>query len=232
MIKLAKTSFGNFLGYSNDYLFQQLERNEFHDPDVGKFIQENIKKGDNCIDIGANIGAITIPLSKFCNKLYSIEPQDNIYLALCGNLFINESYNVIPLKLAAYSENTKFSIAAKERLDEWVGDIDNGFDNVKSFGSISVEKNENGEMEGRKLDDIIQDKIDFIKCDAEGGDLDALMGCERIIKENNPKIIFEFHPQCTKKCYNRTWQDYEDFFNRIKYKLERISDSNYLAIKI
>lgn len=231
MIKLAKTSFGIFLGYSNDYLFQQIERNEFHDPDIGDFIQKNINKNHICIDIGANIGAISVPLSKYCKKLYSIEPQSNIFLALCGNFFINECYNTIPLNIAAFSENTKFSIASKEKLDEWVGDLEHGFDNVKSFGSISVEKNKDGEMEGKKLDDIITDKIDFIKVDAEGGDLDALIGCSRIIKENNPKIIFEFHPQCSKKCYNRIWSDYEEFFKSIHYKLERISDSNYLATK-
>jgi len=232
MIKIAKTHFGNFLGYSQDYLFQQIERNEFHDPDIGEFIQKNITKNHNCIDIGANIGAITVFLSKHCGKLYAIEPQNNIYLALCGNLFINECYNVVPLNIAAYRDNKKFSIASKERLDEWVGDIDKGIEGIKSFGSISVEENESGNIDGRKLDDIVTEKIDFIKCDAEGGDLDALMGCERIIKENSPKIIFEFHPQCTKKCYGRTWQDYENFFTAIKYKLERISDSNYLATKI
>ena len=232
MIDIANTKFGSFLGYSNDYLFQQIKRGEFHDPDVGDFINKNITKDNICIDIGANIGAISVFLSKKCKKLYCIEPQHNIFLALCGNLFINECYNTVPLEFAAYSKNSTFSIASKEKLDDWVGDIDKGYENVKSFGSVSVEENNLGNIIGKKLDDIVTDKIDFIKCDAEGGDLDALIGCERIIKEHSPKIIFEFHLQCTKKCYNRTWNDYEDFFNNIKYKLEKISDSNYLAIKI
>jgi len=231
MINIAKTNFGTFLGYANDHLFNEISKNKFHDPDVAVFIQENIRKEHNCIDIGANIGTITVFLSKFCNKLYAIEPQQNIFLALCGNLFLNQALNVIPLQIAAYSENKKFSIASKEKLDDWVGDIDKGIEGIRSFGSISVETNENGNIEGRKLDDIISDKIDFIKVDAEGGDLDALIGCRKIIEKNNPKIIFEFHPQCTKKCYNRTWEDYKLFFNEIGYNYTQISESNYLATK-
>lgn len=230
MINIAETKFGTFLGYSNDYLFNEISKGNFHDSDVELFIQKNIKKSDICIDIGANIGSISVFLSKRCNKLYSIEPQKNIYLALCGNLFINQCLNVIPLQIAAYSANKKFSIARKEKLDEWVGDIEKGIESVKSFGSVSFEENESGDVQGIRLDDIINEKIDFIKVDAEGGDLDALIGCSRIIKESKPKIIFEYHPQCSQKCYNKQWIDYENFFNQINYQYEKISESNFLAI--
>lgn len=231
MIDIAKTNFGSFLGYSNDHLFNEIKKGNFHDPDVAEFIQKNIEKEHNCIDIGANIGTISVFLSKFCNKLYSIEPQHNIFLALCGNLFINQCLNVVPLQVAAYSENKKFSIASKEKLDDWVGDVHSGIENVKSFGSISLEVNESGNIQGVKLDDIIHEKIDFIKVDAEGGDLDALMGCRNIIEKDAPDIIFEYHPQCSQKCYNRSWKDYVNFFNEIKYNHIQISNSNYLARK-
>lgn len=231
MIKLAKTSYGNFLGYSNDYLFQILENEQFHDLEIIEFIKNNIKTDSICIDIGANIGAISVPLSKTCKKVYAIEPQDNIFLALCGNLFINECYNVEPLKIAAYSKNAKFSIAPKEKLDGWVGDLENGFDKVGSFGSISIIENDCGLINGNKLDDLIKDKIDFIKVDAEGGDLDALIGCQKIIKENYPKIIFEFNERSSLLCYGKTWENYKDFFVSIEYKIEKLSDSNFLAVK-
>jgi FkbM family methyltransferase len=228
-INLAKTDFGNFMGYEHDVLFQSLVENKFHDPEVGAFIKENIKPQDTCVDIGANIGTMSVFLSRHCNKLYSIEPQSNIYLALCGNLFINQCNNVTPMNIAAFSENKSFSIASKEKLDGWVGDIHEGYDKVKSFGSVSLEEKKDGDIKGKRLDEIIKEKVDFIKVDAEGGDLDALMGCQKIIENYSPHIIFEFHESCSKKCYNRSWDDYCVFFKENNYNMTEISERDFLA---
>tara|TARA_A100001201_G_scaffold86576_1_gene76296 strand:- start:22 stop:750 length:729 start_codon:yes stop_codon:yes gene_type:complete len=228
-IKIAQTDFGNFMGYEKDLLFQRLLTNKAHDPEVGSYIKENVKPEDVCIDIGANIGAISVSLSKHCKYLYSIEPQANIYKALCGNLFLNQCDNVTPLNIAAYSDNKSFSIASAENLDGWVGDIHEGYDKVTSFGSVSLEEKEGGDIEGRRLDEIIKEKIAFIKVDAEGGDLDALMGCQKIIEDSSPSIIFEFHPECSKKCYNRSWKDYSEFFEKNNYEIKELSNRDFLA---
>lgn len=56
----------------------------------------NIKPDDIAIDIGANIGAITIPLAKAVKKVYAIEPlfvkelQQNIALNKLGNIEVME----------------------------------------------------------------------------------------------------------------------------------------------
>jgi len=228
-IKIAQTNFGDFMGYEKDILFQSLLKNEFHDPEVGLYIQENVKSEDVCIDIGANIGTMSVFLSRHCQSLYSIEPQANIYKALCGNLFLNQCNNVTPLNIAAYSDNKLFSIASKENLDGWVGDIHEGYDKVISFGSVSLEEKEDGNIEGKRLDEIIKEKIAFIKVDAEGGDLDALMGCQKIIENSYPDIIFEFHRECSKKCYNRSWHDYCQFFEKNNYDINQISERDFLA---
>tara|TARA_R110002020_G_scaffold292709_2_gene508095 strand:- start:1904 stop:2623 length:720 start_codon:yes stop_codon:yes gene_type:complete len=230
LFKMVETNYGTYLGYSNDLAFQQLSKNQFEDAEVESYIRKTIKPEDICIDIGANIGRISVCLSERCKKLYSIEPQLNIYLALCGNLFLNSCFNVTPLNIAAFSSNGNFSIAPQEKLDGWVGDYYGGDDKVTSWGSISLELTPNGTIKGRKLDEIINDPIDFIKVDAEGGDLDALMGCQNIINKNKPKIIFEFHSQLSKTCYNRSWEDYLAFFKKNNYKIKQISESDFLAV--
>lgn len=232
MIEVIKSDIGYFMGYSNDLIFKKLKNNEPQEYSIINFIKNNITKNDICIEVGANIGAISVYLSKFCKKLYCFEPQHNIYFALCGNLFLNECYNVETFEAAASHKNTKFSIAAKEKLDCFVGDIDKGFHNVNSFGSISVEEKENGDILGLKIDDVINinERIAFIKTDAEGGDLNALIGAKNIINKYKPTIIFEFHPDNSLKCYNQNWQNYLDFFKEINYKLLRLDDSNILAL--
>lgn len=231
MIEIINTSVGKFIGYSKDYLFTELKSGRLIEQNILNYISNNINKNYNCIEIGANIGAISIHLSKFCNKLYCFEPQQNIYLALCGNLFLNQCYNVIPINCAAFYENCKFIISPDEKQDQFVGSYSKGYEFVNSFGSIAIEKNEQGNITAQKIDDIIHDKIDFIKSDAEGGDLSAIMGAKNIIMRDNPVIIFEYHSALSEKCYNQTWSDYIAFFDNIGYLVEKFDESNYIARK-
>lgn len=43
-------------------------------------------------------------------------------------------------------------------------------------------------VQGKKLDDLIHEKISFIKMDIEGAEINALQGAEKIIKEYKPKL--------------------------------------------
>ncbi len=49
---------------------------------------------------------------------------------------------------------------------------------------------ENGEsiIECVAIDDVIQNKVTYIKMDIEGAELDTLVGAERVIRENRPKL--------------------------------------------
>lgn len=229
MIELIKTNVGNFYGYSNDYLFSELKKGNIVENNIIDFIQNNLNKDSVCIEIGANIGCVSITLSKNCKKLYCLEPQNNIYLALCANLFINECYNAEPIKAAAFYKKTQFSFAPKQKQDPFVGNYESGFDSTNSFGSISLQEDLNGDIKAIKIDDLIEEKVHFIKSDAEGGDLSALMGCEKIIKTSKPIIIFEFHSKLSQECYNQSWGDYIEFFNRMNYNVSKFDEANFIA---
>ena len=186
--------------------------------DTSKVINDFIKKGMVVLDIGANTGCHTLRLSKLVGnegKVYSFEPQHDIFMCLCGNLFMNQCFNVFPFEYAAYSRNTKFS----------VGDLNT----IGNLASTAFIPDKNGNIAAVMIDDIITEKIDFIKCDAQGGDLDALIGCQNIIDKFKPKIIFEREPDMTKKYYNRDWNDYILFFKSKQYEIEEIVESNFLA---
>jgi FkbM family methyltransferase len=68
--------------------------------------------------------------------------------------------------------------------------IDRGVDNSSSqltnTGEYSVEV--------VRLDDDIEEAVTFIKMDIEGAEQDALRGCERIMRENHPRLaICTYH---------------------------------------
>jgi FkbM family methyltransferase len=157
-------------------------------------MREHIKYGDNAIDIGANIGHHSVLLSKIVGAPGSVtcfEPQPFIYRVLNANLALNNCDNVRAHCVALGNTNGTAMMAPSDyEADDW---------NVGGLG-ISPKANLDGdkaygiEVPVRRLDDLVNHKVDFIKCDAQGFDFSALKGAERILHAYKPIILFEVAP--------------------------------------
>jgi FkbM family methyltransferase len=53
-----------------------------------------------CLDIGANIGSLTIPMAALCNKVFAFEAGFEIFGMLKTNVISNNIDNIEPLYLA------------------------------------------------------------------------------------------------------------------------------------
>lgn len=225
-IEIAKSNFGTFKGFSNDYLFKKLKSGEaFSDERIVDAIKDNVSKSSVCIDIGANIGILTCFMANLCKKVLSFEPQKVVFDLLQENVNLNNLTNCQCYNLGCFSESAKFKIAPQEKQDGYVGDISRGYDNINSIGSICLEKCDSGDIDCVRVDELISERIDFIKVDAEGADIDALIGCEKIIKKYKPKIICEFGAESSKN-FNRSLDDYYDFCKNNSYRIYRIDQAN------
>jgi len=243
MIKtdIAETSFGKISGVSNDFLFKKLKegddifiKNTFEL--MFQFMIKNITKDSICVDIGANIGIATIYMARLARFVYSIEPQKIIYQFLNENVILNNLLNIQTYNVAAFSDNVDFDLVPTSEQDGWVGEnfnideYNNGnYSNVYSMGSIRLKPTINGKMKGVKLDDLIDGEINFIKADAEGGDIDALIGFSKKIEKYHPIIVAEYGEESA-RVYNRSINDYISFANNFGYKLERLDESNLVFI--
>jgi len=229
MIKLITANCGTkYLGYSNDHLFKEIEGgNTFIDSAIKKVIDDVVTPDSVCIDAGSNLGYITMYLAKRCKKVFAFEPQKVVYLQLCGNLFLNECFNVTPYNLGVYHESKNFTFSKFQ--DGWVGKTDfKNYNEITSIGSISIEPNPEGEMKCVRLDEQINERVDFIKFDCEGGDIDGILGAEKLIERFHPKIVFEYHTETANEVYHRPFSDIYDIARRHKYKLIQIDVANYL----
>ena len=123
------------------------------------YIFDDIKKDDIVIDIGASIGAFSIPASKKARHVYAIEPITPDMLR--ENILLNESQNITVLDLALGNGSVK--------KIEWVG--------------------RNKIVETKRLAEIkdLCGGCDFIKIDCEGGEweikTEELQGIRRIEME-------------------------------------------------
>lgn len=145
-----------------------------------------LKPTDVVIEVGANIGALTVPLSRRCKEVFAFEPQPQNYELLCTNLSTNGIHNVSFYPYAIGSENAAVNIPSIVELDEAHGVIgDYGGFEVGS-GKFVVEQ--------RTLDSLkamFGPKVSFIKMDCEGSELEVLKGAEQMIKRDWPLLYME-----------------------------------------
>jgi FkbM family methyltransferase len=138
----------------------------------------------NILDIGAHTGTYSISLSKFCNHIYSFEPQKMTYYALCGGVALSNINNITCYNFGLGSETQVGNQNLKIISNDGGGSslhIDNK-NNIICEETIKIEI----------LDNINLENISFIKMDVEGNEYDVILGGIKTIKNSNyPKILFE-----------------------------------------
>jgi len=164
-----------------------LSINPIHEENETNLVKKEVKKDNIVIDIGASIGYYTLLFAQLVGKngkVFAFEPEQKNFELLKKNVEVN-GYNNIILINKAVSNNTgkkKFLVT------------DNGQHRIVKNGST----NTNIEVEIISLDDFFKDfdqKIDFIKIDAEGSEYFILEGMKKILKENDHlKIMTELNP--------------------------------------
>jgi FkbM family methyltransferase len=145
-----------------------------------KLVKSIVKPGMKCIDIGANIGYYTLLLSHLVKDgfVWSIEPEQNNLNELKYNIGLNNYKNIKILEVAVGNED--------KMVDFFISGISPG---RHSTVTTRYDGGHTIQVQMKRLDDIIpfNVKIDFIKSDTEGRDMDVMLGARRII-DRNPKI--------------------------------------------
>lgn len=145
-------------------------------------------KGDTVIDIGAGIGTFTVRASSLVGEegsVISIEPNPENYKLLLKNIKANRLQNVISINEACtnYNGTAKLFIPGDTLLSSLVHNR-----NHPSYVFCKVER----------LDSLIRrlgiGKVDFLKIDVEGSELEVLEGALETLSSNQLRITLEVHP--------------------------------------
>ena len=143
----------------------------------------SINKGDVIFDIGANIGNFTKLFSILCGnkgEVHCFEPIPETYHALLRG--VKHLKNVRPQNLAAGHTKSQMPMSYDSSDSE--------------KASLSQTNNtEKREVEVIRLDDYISSldlkRLDFVKCDVEGYELEALEGMKSSLEAFLPQICLE-----------------------------------------
>jgi len=150
------------------------------------------------MDCGANIGVHTIEWSRHMTgwgSLLAIEAQERIFYALAGNIALNNCFNAAAMHAAVAGDDGLMRIPRPDYLKP------------ASFGSLELKQRSDNEFIGQEIDysdagmvpircvtidSLPLDRLDFIKLDVEGMEVEVLAGAAQAIARHHPIIMVEW----------------------------------------
>jgi FkbM family methyltransferase len=148
------------------------------------FLDQHLKNGDVFIDVGANIGLLSLHAAKSVGNngnVLAFEAHPETVKILETNKALNQNDNIQIYPFALGSEKEKALIFDDSESNR------GGASMVRSFSNSGIEVNV------ERLDDILVTSIipKIIKIDVEGFELNVLKGAKRTIQEAKPILLIE-----------------------------------------
>lgn len=210
---IAATNHGTMLVNRNDFMeinnekhgvgFHLLNESSFDSEEVNLALQIITEKrkyyGDGvvAIDCGANIGVHTIEWAKHMHEwgeVIAIEPQERIYYALAGNITLNNCFNARALWMAVGEKVGTIMVPQPDYLKPGsFGSLELKISNKNEFIGQVISYNDSDMLETNmiSIDELRLNRLDFIKVDVEGMEIEVLKGSMTSLVKNRPCIIIE-----------------------------------------
>jgi FkbM family methyltransferase len=149
------------------------------------------------VDCGANIGVHTVEWARHMHgwgSVIAIEAQEVIFYSLCGNIVINNCLNTRAFLAVVGKEKATMQIPVPD------------YCHPANFGSLELRQLASSQFIGQKIkysedacqtvdviriDDLEISRLDLLKIDVEGMEMDVLEGGEKTITAHRPAMIVE-----------------------------------------
>lgn len=183
------------------------EQITFSEDVIGVCLMES---GQISFDVGANVGLISAALSRNFEKVYSFEPDPRCHDLFHSNLEANCARNV---------NLHKIGLSSKEGPLEFNLGTEVGHSTLEGAHITSLESSIS--IESRTLDSFTKElgisRIDLLKIDVEGHELDVLVGATSLLRAKAiRKIIFE-HSASLFEAQGRDTFEVYDFLTKLGY---------------
>lgn len=203
-----------------------------YEPALCKAIQQHVKPGFVCLDIGANIGYFTLLLAHYAGqagRVYAFEPLPQNHEVLNENVALNQlGMQVQPIALAL--SNKAGTAEFMYRSDVFTGG--GSLVTADPWGDPSTTRLLSTEVKIITGDSFFEAQkdtphVDFIKLDVEGAEGLVLEGLQNTIARNYPIILMEKHT-----CDGSTAEHALAILKDWSYSLTWLDDMHVLAQRL
>ena len=192
------------------------------------------KQGDTVIDVGANLGTATLPMSAavgLSGEVLAFEPQPFICQCLLTNLTLSHCFNVRHFASALGAAPGWATMQVPKQGEPY------------NYGAVSI--GEGGlSVPVLSLDDLNLERCNLIKIDVEGFEWQVMQGARETIRRFSPVLYFEAKRAagtvyCLQWLIAQGWRCYWHFaffFHGLNFRGNRqnvfpgVGDINVLAL--
>lgn len=208
---LSSTQHGSMLVNRHDYRlvgeggygvgYQLLNASAFDPQEVQLALQllearkNNFGPGVVALDCGANIGVHTIEWARHMHgwgEVVAFEAQERVFYALAGNIVMNNCFNARAVWAAVGASEGEIGVPIPDYFVP------------SSFGSLEIRSKPKTEFIGQAIDysklqmtrmltidGLGLKRLDFLKIDIEGMEMEALQGARQTIETARPCLMVE-----------------------------------------
>jgi len=202
--------FGQLIKGKMDFIYNNsVITNEFFDIEVCKTICELVTPNSDIIDIGANIGLVTIGVKKlldldnktnYINNFHCFECNDEMFSCLKYNTIGHKDITLYNFGLSDIQQIANMEVNSYNYGCSTIKQTYDNSNNNMNLLDYNVEKFNNRTFEKKlfvslmPLDvfyNLFENKISVIKIDVEGMEYNVLAGAKKLIEIHKPAIIVE-----------------------------------------
>lgn len=158
-----------------------------YEPYKTRAFQANLKEGDIVVDVGAHVG--------YYSALASLTVGDR------GRVF---SFEPRPLNIGFFKDHVRVNALKNITLYEGAISVNSGeatFNTNTGTGTGHLSEQGHLKVKTYCLDDLVEageiPRLDFLKIDVEGGEIDVLKGSRNTIVHNRPRMLLATHSEDT-----------------------------------
>lgn len=172
---------------------------------MGATLAAQMSRGRAFVDVGANVGAFALPVSRSAELVLAIEAHSGLAEVLKGNVDANGCHNVRVIHAAAGGTPGKLDFPAPDLSTRM------------NFGSLGAGKTAGPTqlVDVVCLDDVAPPDTAMVKVDVEGFEMEVLAGAQDVLHQRRPTWLVEHNdpalPQLFQDAGYRTYWFFDAF---------------------
>lgn len=166
-----------------------------YEPDLTQACRTILRNGDTFFDVGGNEGWFSMVACQSvgaAGRVFTVEPQERLWPVILENASLNHFANLMLLPFGVAREEAVVEMNLYPSLNSGSSNFGSGrrrFDKVQRVTVMPLEK---------LIDQSGAARIDLMKIDIEGFELEALVSAGRHLGSTIRRLVVEIHPPLLK----------------------------------